>query len=103
MSIPANITAELASLSAQVTAAQPLSAASRPTITALQLNAAQLVSDIQNALVAPSLLDTWSAPVDPASIVSGFNGVVTVGVDQDDLSLKRGVCGRATSNLDQLV
>jgi hypothetical protein len=104
MTIPANITTELASLQAQVAAAAPLKAASRATIKALQLNAAQLVSDVQTALVAPgNLLDTWVAPADPSSIIAGVNSLVVTAVDQGNLSLMRGVIGRATSNLDQLV
>jgi hypothetical protein len=103
VSIPTNITTELASLQAQVAAAYPLAEASRATIVALQLNAGQLVSDIQTALTAPnSLLDTWAAPSDPDAIVSGLLSVATASQDQNTLSLMRGVTGRAASNLNQL-
>jgi hypothetical protein len=102
MSIAANITAELASLQAQVAAATPLAQASHASKTALQLNAGKLVADVQAALVAPSLLDTWSPPGDPISIIAGVNVVVTASLDQSDLALMRGVVGRAASNLDQL-
>lgn len=102
--IPANITTELATLQAQVTAAAPLTSASHATITALKLNAGQLVADVQSALVAPdNLLDTWAAPIDAPSIVVGFAGVLSAGQDQSNLSLMRGVTGRVASNLDQLV
>jgi hypothetical protein len=103
MSIPSNIMEELANLQAQVQAATPLNNAPFPTIRAMQLNAGQLVSDIQTALTATSVLDTWTAPSDPVSIVAGFNSVVTAGDDQSDLSLMRGVVGRVASNLDEFV
>lgn len=98
-----SITTELESLQAQVKAALPLNQASFPTIKALQLNARNLVTDIQAALVAPSTLDTWVAPVDVGSIIPGVNAAVTAGEDQNQLSLLRGVTGRVSANLDQLV
>jgi hypothetical protein len=115
MSIPSKITTELSSLQAQVTAAMPLNNAPFATIKAMQLNAGNLVNDIQSALTTTTLipnivlttdsvlLDTWVAPIDPISIVTGFNAVVTAGDNQSDLSLMRGVVGRVASNLDQLV
>lgn len=102
MTIPASITTALASLEAQVQTAVPLNNASHATITALQLNAGNLVSSIQAALTASNVLDTWAAPSDPVSIISGVLNVVSVAVDQNQLSLMRGVTGRAASNLDQL-
>lgn len=51
MTIPANITTELAALQTQLTNAEPLSSASAPTITALQLNAHQLLDDLDDALI----------------------------------------------------
>jgi len=102
MSIPSSITTALSSLESQVSAAQPLANASQATRVALKLNAAALVTSIQDTLIGASVLDTWSAPTDPAAIVSGFLNVVTAGDDQNTLSLMRGVCGRAASNLDQL-
>lgn len=103
MSIPANITTELRSLQAQVIAAAPLANASTATITALQLNAGNLVADIQAALVAPgNLLDVWVSPIDPISIVGGVLSVLSASQDQNKLSLMRGVIGRVASNLDQL-
>ena len=102
MTIPAAITTALSSLQAQVAAAAPLANASQATKTALKLNAAALVSSVQSALVATSMLDTWVAPIDPISIVAGFLQVEVAGIDQGNLSLMRGVVGRATSNLDQI-
>lgn len=103
MSIPSNIVTEWDSLQAQVAAAQPLANASFPTIRALQLNAGNLVNDVQTALIAPTLLDTWTPGVDAPSIVSGFEAVVTASQDQGNLALRRGLAGRAASNLNQLV
>jgi len=102
MTIPANITTELKSLQAQVSAATPLANASLATIKAIQLNVGSLVNNIQTALMATSTLDTWVAPNDPVSLVNGFDAVVAVAQDQGNLSLMRGVVGRAASNLDQL-
>jgi hypothetical protein len=103
MSIPANIAGEWTALQAQVTAATPVANASFATVKAMQLNADNLVADLQGALVTSSILDTWSAPSDPASIVSGFQTVLTAADDQNTLSLMRGIAGRIASNLDQVV
>jgi hypothetical protein len=103
MSIPANVAAELTNLENQVAANAPLAAASRATRTAIKLNAAQLVTDVQAALVAPgNLLDTWVAPSDPAQIAAGILSVFSTSQDQNNLALMRGVVGRVASNLDQL-
>lgn len=102
MTIPSNITSELAYLQSQVAAAAPLNNAPFATVKAIQLNAGNLVSDIQAVLTATSKLDTWAAPVDPISMVSGFDGLVAEAADQSSLALMRGLVGRATSNLDQL-
>jgi hypothetical protein len=103
MTIPSSITIELSSLENQVSAAQPLASASHATRTALKLNAGNLVADIQTALTAaPSILDTFVSPPDAISIIAGVLSVVVAAEDQNTLSLMRGVCGRAASNLDQL-
>jgi hypothetical protein len=115
MSIPANITTELGNLQAQVTAATPLNNAPFATIKAMQLNAGNLVADIQAALTTTTLipnivlttdallLDTWVPPPDPISMVAGVLTVLTAAQNQQQLSVKRGVVGRVASNLDQLV
>jgi hypothetical protein len=103
MSIPQNIQNELVFLEAQVAAASPLQAAPFSTIRAIQLNAGNLVNDVQSALTASSVLDTWTPPVDAPSIIAGFQVVATAGNDQAALSLMRGLVGRAAANLDQLV
>jgi hypothetical protein len=103
MTISAQITTELQSLQAQVAAASPLTNANFAAVKAMQLNAGQLVSDVQASLVTSSPLDTWVAPTDPQSMIAGFAGVVGAGVDQSKLSLMRGVVGRVASNLGQLV
>ncbi|SHG92023.1 hypothetical protein [Bradyrhizobium erythrophlei] len=103
MSIPTNITTELTNLQAQVAAAAPLASASRATVLAIKLNAAQLVTDVQSALVAPNnMLDTWTAPPDPPAMIAGIEGLLAASQDQSNLALMRGVTGRAASNLEQL-
>lgn len=102
MTIPSNITTAWNSLQAQVNAAKPLNQASHATVTALQLNAGNLVASIQSALTATSTLDSWAAPADAISIVAGFNNIVTAAGDQSTLSLMLGVAGRAAANLDMI-
>ena len=101
MSIPASITTALTSLENQVNAATPLANASQATRTALKLNAAALVANIQSTLTATSILDTWVAPTDPG-LIAGVLTLETAAEDESNLSLMRGVVGRAASNLDQL-
>ena len=104
MTIPANITTEITALQAQVAAAAPLTGASQATLTAMQLNAAQLVRDIDGALTsAAGVLDTWTAPVGTALIIAGIVELSGNAQDQSTLAKWRGYIGRATSNLDQLV
>jgi hypothetical protein len=101
--ISADITSQIAFLQGQVTAAAPLANATHATKEALKLNAAQLVASVEATLVAKgNTLDVWEAPADPASIALGVLGLVSAAVDQNALSLMRGVFGRAASNLDQL-
>lgn len=113
MTIPANITAELASLEAQVKAASPLINTPHSNLVAIQLNAVNLLSDIQTALttttlsnIIPStdstLLDGWVPPADAATIISGVLNILTASQNQENLSLLRGVVGRASSNLAQV-
>lgn len=111
--IPANITIALASLEAQVAAASPLASAPHSALVAAQLNASNLVNMIQTALTTTLtsniilttdsvLLDTWVPPIDSISIINGILNVLVSSQNQNQLSLIRGVVGRATSNLDQL-
>lgn len=103
MSIPANVTADLTTLQAQVVANTPLGAASQAAITAMQLNASQLVTDAVSALAsAAGTLDTWTTPVDPAAIISGVLGLSGNASDQSALADLGGIVGRIAANLDQL-
>lgn len=116
MPIPSFILVELADLQTQVLAASPLSNASDATIEAIQLNAQQLVNDIQTALTAVSvvtgtntvsvtdgsILDGWTAPVDPGAIASSLLTVDDAATDQSSLSLMRGVTGRVSININQI-
>lgn len=102
MAIPADIAAEISSLQAQVQAANPIASADHATVVAIKLNAAEIVIELQDALVAPNQLDNWTAPGDAPTIVAGINAIVQTAIDQGDISLKRGLLGRVTSNLDQI-
>lgn len=104
MSIPQNVITELSELQAQVAAAYPLQSASQATVYAIQLNAKQLVADIETALLkAAGALDTWTAPADPVAIASGITGLLENAQDQSNLAQWAGYVGRATRNVDQLV
>lgn len=102
MTIPTSITTALSSLETQVASATPLANAGNATITALQLNTANLVASIQSTLTLPSQLDSWTSTSDPAQMIVGVLDLSVVADDQANLSLMRGVVGRAASNLDQL-
>lgn len=103
MAIPSYITTELTNLQKQVAAATPLVSASRPTIVAMQLNAAQLVSDVQAALTAPNnILDIQVTASDPLTIIPAVLGELTAAQDQTRLATMRGIVGRVASNLNQL-
>lgn len=103
MTIPASLQAEVIALNTAFLAADPLSQSPRAAITALQINAAQLVADIDTALTGASgALDTFSAPTDAPSIASGFSALLTASQNQSDLADLRGLAGRVASNLEQV-
>lgn len=103
MSLPANIMSELANLQAQTSAAAPLASASRATITAIKLNSAQLIADMETAITASrGQLDTFTAPADPAAIVTGMLALGAAAANQTSLVIARGYAGRANANIDQL-
>lgn len=113
MTIPANITTELASLEAQIAIATPLANTSHSNLVAIQLNAINLTADIQTALTTTTLtnlipttdstlLDGWKPPDDAVTIVAGVLNILTASQNQQQLALLRGVVGRATSNLNQI-
>ena len=103
MTIPTSITTALTSLQTQVAAAAPLNAASRPTITALQLNAEALLKQVDAAQYSlAGALDTWTPSIDPADITTGVVGLLNSAVDERDIVQMRGIIGRAVSNLNQL-
>jgi hypothetical protein len=114
--IPATVTDALNSLQAQVNAAMPLEKASRPTISAIQLNAASLVALIDISLASAATLlnltppsnnvftvDTWVAPTAPEDIINALNSIYVSAHDQWILSVMRGVLGRVAANVDQLL
>lgn len=112
--ISAAIFAALSSLQAQVIAAGVLEAAPRSTVIALQLNAANLVTMVQQALVGGAVtatgastttgvvLDTPITDTDAVAIINDVLNVAQVSYDQRDLALMRGLVGRVASNLNQL-
>lgn len=105
MSIPQNIVNEFAFLQTQINASIPLTAASHATITALQLNADQLVSDCEQAQgTLVGQLDTyvWTPGDDPANITSAVQGLSASANDEANITLLRGLAGRMASNLHQL-
>ena len=103
MAIPTVLQAEIIALNTAFLAASPLEQAPRAAITALQINAAQLVTDINTALAGASgALDTFSASTDPAVTAVGFAGLLTASQNQSDLSDLRGLIGRVASNMDQV-
>lgn len=104
MGIVANVSGQIAALQAQITSAGPLSSVSQATITAIQLNAATLVSTISAAVTsAAGELDTWTAPTDPDAIVSGIMALKCSAAEQATLVNQGGYVGRMNKNLDQLV
>jgi len=98
-----NISTALLYLQSEVAAAVPLNTATSASIRQMQMDAANLLDSIQTTLTTPGVLDNWTAPTDAASIISGFLNVMSACDDQQRLALMRGIIGRATSNLDQLV
>ena len=103
MAISAQIYTDLAALQSQINAAAPLTSASRATVTAIQLNTENLLTEIaaaQNA--AAGVLDTWIAPTDPAQIISGVLGLTSSATDQWTLTDMLAFAGRANLNLEQL-
>lgn len=102
MTIPASIIAEETNLQTQVMAATPLNAASHASIKAMQLNADQLVTDVQTALTpTTSILDTYNSTDDVPATIASYLTIVQAAEDQTDLSLLRGISGRVALNLAQ--
>ena len=95
--------AQIAAMQAAFAAASPIEQAPRAAVTALQINAAQLVSGVDAALAgAAGALDTFAAPVLAADMATGLTGLLTASQNQTDLADLRGLAGRVASNLDQI-
>jgi hypothetical protein len=105
MTIAPAITTALTSLENQVTAASPLAQASAPTILALQLNAQALTGQIEQAQYdAAGQLDTWTDTSQaPEMMIQGVVNAYNSANDESSLAELRGIVGRVTSNLDQLL
>jgi len=105
MAIPQSIVTEFSDIQAQINAAIPLTAATHATKVALQLNAAQLVSDCEQAQgTLAGALDTyvWTPGDDPAKITSAVQGLNMNATDEANICLLRGLAGRMATNLNQL-
>jgi hypothetical protein len=103
MAIGAALQSEIAALNAAFSAASPIPQAPRASITALQINAATFVSQVDSALAgAAGALDTFAAPTAPEAMAAGVVGLLTASQNQTDLANLRGLAGRVASNLDQL-
>jgi hypothetical protein len=105
MTIPQNIVNEFVNIQAQIDAAIPLTAASQATVTALQLNASQLVNDCEQAQgTLAGALDTyvWTRGDDPAIITSAVQELNMNASDEANIVLLRALAGRMASNLNQL-
>jgi hypothetical protein len=105
MAIPQTIITEFTDIQAQINAAIPLTSASQATVTALQLNADQLVSDCEQAQgTLVGQLDTyvWTPGDDPAIITVAVQGLNQSATDEANIVLLRGLAGRMASNLNQL-
>ena len=103
MTIGPVLQAEIAALNVAFAAASPIEQAPRASVTALQINAAQLVSDIDSALAsAAGALDTFTTPLLAADMATGLLGLYMASQNQTDLADVRGLAGRVVSNLDQI-
>jgi hypothetical protein len=101
--IPAALQSAATFLQNQVTQNQPLTSAPAPQITAMQLNAANLVVNGDAALLAAAgALDTFTAPVGAIPIIQGVIGLAISAQNQSDLALFCGIVGRVNLNLAQL-
>jgi hypothetical protein len=102
--IPQSIIGSLQFLQNQYNNAQPLTDQSRPTIVALQLNADNLIVNLDLAeIVAAGQLDTWTSSTDPFSLIASLQGLLVSAQDQTSICDIRSFIGRVASNLDQLV
>jgi hypothetical protein len=103
--IPANITSELSALQAQTAAAAPLASAPHATVVAIQLNAAQLASDINTAVTTlAGALDTytWTPGDDPSAIAAAVDGLLINALYENAIVNMQGYVGRSVINLNQL-
>lgn len=100
--LPSNITAEITSLIANLAAAAPLSSATKSELQALQDQAAQLLSDIENAMsAAAGNLDAADPTGFPGNMVADFLALQQSSASQASLAYAYGLVGRAAFNLAQ--
>jgi hypothetical protein len=104
MSIPQKILDDLTALQNQLAASQPLEAAPRAAVVAIELNAEQLETDVTLALtLGGDGLGSWIAPRDQPGIISGVQKEIVAAADQWHLLDMLEVISRAVLNIDLMV
>jgi hypothetical protein len=104
MSIPQKILDDLTALQKQLAASQPIEAAPRAQVVAIELNAEQLETDVTMALtLGANGLGTWIAPRAQPDIIAGVQKEIAAAADQWHLLDMLEVISRAVLNLDLLV
>ena len=104
MSIPQKILDDLTALQKQLAASQPLEAAPRAEVVAIELNAEQLETDVTLALtMGGDGLGVWIAPRDQPGIIAGVQKEIAAAADQWHLLDMLEVISRAVLNLDLMV
>ena len=104
MSIPQKILDDLTALQKQLAASQPLEAAPRAEVVAIELNAEQLETDVTLALtMGGDGLGVWIAPRDQPGIIAGVQKEIAAAADQWHLLDMLEVISRAVLNIDLMV
>ena len=96
------IKADIATLSANVSAAYPLAQAPQATLQLLRLQAAAVVNEVQAALIADDALVTEPAYTDARAYIKQIGWLVAYVLDQSKLADLRGFVGRVEANLDEV-
>jgi hypothetical protein len=101
--IPASLQAAATFLQTQVAQNTPLTSAPQAQVTAMQLNADNLITAADLALLAAAgQLDTFTAPVGAIPIIQGVVALAQAAQNQRDIALFAGIVGRVALNLAQL-
>lgn len=101
MPVPATIAAQVSALNSALTAARNLNAASFETLNALAWRAGTVASDVEASIDGQAgALDTFTAPLMPADIVSGVLGLLDASTTQATLGDLEGFVARIEINLE---